>query len=620
MLFKSTYATPLFLLFSIINTPTFANEFDQNQIQQQQQRQAHLQEQLIPNPHIVSVNPPSEPSITPNLELNQNQNNLEKQQNCFHINTIVFTTMMPTPSQDIYRFQFALQPELHNKKHVIGQCLNLHDIEQLRQRVQNRIIGRGYVTTRVVIGNQNLSAGRLVLTLVIGYIDQVHANTKNSKRKVYVSKTPHLNQKIDIPASFANALPLQSGKILNIRDLETGLENLKRVSYVDANFNIQPSAEKQLAGYSDILIDYTTQRRILTNLNIDDSGSKSTGKYQGTATISFLNPSQHNDLLYLTYGHDLRKILKNQQSIAGKHGSQSWSIGYVVPINRWLLNLSGNVYDYHQTVAGINQDYKYSGSSQQLNLNTQYLLHRNSHAKTYFTVGGFSKAQKNFIDDTEVDVQRRKVAGWTAGIKYERQLQKARLTTDLTLQRGTAAFNAIIPAETLFNEGFIRTPIFRGNLQFNKPLQIKQQQLNYQAQFKAQYAHQPLVPSERFSIGGRYSVRGFDGERSLSGDIGASLRQEWAWTLPKASQNNAHQFYFGVDAGWVKMKRKEQERLLAGHHLIGSAIGLKGQYKKVNYDLFTSYPIFQPKYFNYDSHRQKQIKNWVNGVSVGMSF
>lgn len=128
------------------------------------------------------------------------------------------------------------------------------------------------------------------------------------------------------------------------------------------------------------------------------------------------------------------------------------------------------------------------------------------------------------------------------------------------------------------------------------------------------------MPSERVSIGGRYSIHGFDGERTLSGDVGATLRQELAWTLPKATQMSNHQLYTTFDAGWIKMKRKEQDALLAGHHLIGAAIGFKGQYKKLNYDVFSSYPIYQPKYFHYDAGKQKDVKNWVSGFSIGMSF
>lgn len=568
--------------------------------EQNQREQKGIQQQTTDQASISTMNTPSNP--------------------CFPIQRILFTSITPIPSKDIYRFQFAIQPELNNKKQIIGQCLNIQDIEQLLSRVQNRIIKRGYITTRVLLSNQNLSSGQLVLTLAVGYIDQVRANTLVSKKAIYVSKTPQLNQQQDLPATFNHALPIKSGKILNLRDLETGLDNLKRVAYVDANFDIQPSTLKQHIGYSDLLIHYSMPKRISSYLSLDDSGSKYTGKYQGAVTLSILNPTQHNDMIYFSYGQDLRHIFKNNEPIDGQRGSKNWNVGYTVPWHRWLFSASSGEYDYHQTVSGINQDYEYSGTSQQHSLTAQYLLHRNAYSKTYLSIGGFNKEQQNFIDDTEIDVQRRKISGWVAGIKYERQMNKTKISTDLTLQRGTGAFNAIMPAESLFNEGFIRTGIVKANVQLNTPFQIKQQQFNYQLNLKGQYAYKPLVPSERISIGGRYSVYGFDGERTLAGDIGAVLRQEIAWTLPKATQDNAHQLYSALDAGWVKMKQQAQDEQLAGHHLIGSAIGIKGQYKKLNYNLFTSYPIYQPKYFYYDVQQQKDVKNWVSGFSMGLSF
>lgn len=628
--FSGVYAVLSLMLNTLFHSSVFANEIDQNQIYYQQQRQAELQQAIIPQPSIFTT-PTSEsiqyapvaPTSTPQPSSSQQattQLNTSSALPCFTIHNINFTTLTPTPSKDVYRFYFALKPELLGKHKRIGQCLNLNDIESIANRVQNRILEKGFITTRVVIGNQNLTKGTLLLTLIIGYVDQIHAHTQHSKRTIYVSKTPSLNQKQAIPATYSNALPLTSGKILNLRDLETGLENLKRVPTVEANFSIQPSAQRDIPGLSDILIQYSAQKRASIHFNIDNSGSKYTGKHQGSATLSFLNPTQHNDLLYLNYGQDLRKLFQRNEPIDGKRGSQNWSMGYVLPINRWLLNFSTSQYDYHQTVVGVNQDYEYSGTSQQSSLNAQYLLHRNQNSKTYLTAGGYSKTQNNFIDDTEIDVQRRKTAGWTAGIKHERQFNQTRLITDLTYQRGTGAFNAIPPAESLFNEGDTRTGVLKGNLQLNTPFKIKEQPFQYQLDLKAQYAQQSLVPSERMSIGGRYSVHGFDGERTLAGDSGAILRQELAWTLPKATQHNAHQLYLGLDAGYVKMQNPQQDQALAGHHLVGSALGLKGQYKNVYYDVFTSYPLYQPNYFRYDTTKQKEIKEIVTGFSLGIQF
>lgn len=77
------------------------------------------------------------------------------------------------------------------------------------------------------------------------------------------------------------------------------------------------------------------------------------------------------------------------------------------------------------------------------------------------------------------------------------------------------------------------------------------------------------------------------------------------------------------------MKDKAQDELLLGHSLVGSAIGIKGQfnhktnpYKTLNYDLFASYPINAPKGFfgRNQTTGQDKDKEWVYGVSVGVGF
>ncbi len=46
-------------------------------------------------------------------------------------------------------------------------------------------------------------------------------------------------------AHLWNALPMKSGELLNIRDMEQGLENFKRVPTVEADFKIQPAEQKK---------------------------------------------------------------------------------------------------------------------------------------------------------------------------------------------------------------------------------------------------------------------------------------------------------------------------------------------------------------------------------------
>lgn len=134
------------------------------------------------------------------------------------------------------------------------------------------------------------------------------------------------------------------------------------------------------------------------------------------------------------------------------------------------------------------------------------------------------------------------------------------------------------------------------------------------------------------AIGGRYTIRGFDGERSLSADNGILIRQDISFypgflNQQKANnQNNSqnsqsnHAIYLGLDAGYITNQDKSQNELLLGQHLAGAAIGIKGQYTpntnnpylSFNYDIFTSKAISEPTGFS--------NKDWVSGVSLGMSF
>ena len=594
------------------NTP---EQIAHQQILLNEQRQAVLNQSLMTSPS-VQVDVPAFDPVAKIDSIHINSQDSQDDLPCFTINQIAYAPLSAadatgdaaTGSMDLNQFAFALTPLTHGKRSVLGQCLNINDIHRITRDVQNRLIERGFATTRVFIGDQNLSDGQLVLTVVPGVIGQIKADTANSPKPIYTVYTDPTG----LPANFKTALPFKEGDVLNIRQLETALENLKRVPSSDADFAIMPS-ETGKVGASDVLIKYATSRKVRGSLSLDDSGSKTTGKYQGSATISFDNPTWHNDLLYLTYSRDLgNRINKDEYTNkTDKGGSENYGIGYVLPIKNTVFNANASHYTYHQTVAGVNQDYIYSGDSDNISLNASHLVHRGAKSKTWLNLGGFTKSQKSYIDDTQIDVQRRKISGWTAGIRHETRLGQSQLNTDVSIQRGTGAFNALTPPESLFNEGTARTPIYKLNLNFATPIRMGDNyQAGYQANLKAQYAQEALVPSERMSIGGRYSVRGFDGERTLSGDIGATLRQDVSFPIKQSN----HSLYLALDAGSIAMQNKEQDKLLLGHTLIGGAIGIKGQIKplRLNYDFFAGHPIRQPKYFG--------DKDWVGGMSLGVEF
>lgn len=71
-----------------------------------------------------------------------------------------------------------------------------------------------------------------------------------------------------------------------------------------------------------------------------------------------------------------------------------------------------------QTVAGANGDYQYSGKSKNVDFQMSRVLHRSGSQKTTLSADVLAREQRNFINDTEIAVQRRQTAAWKLGLQH----------------------------------------------------------------------------------------------------------------------------------------------------------------------------------------------------------
>ncbi len=446
-----------------------------------------------------------------------------------------------------------------------GPCLGAGGIDVLMKRVQNAIIARGYITTRVLAPPQDLNNGVLTLAVVPGRIEQVR-----------------YAEGADARAHWSNALPVRSGELLNLRDIEQGLENLQRVPTATADIRIAPAdGEGAAPGESDLIVAWQQRSPLRVNFGVDDAGSQATGQLQANATLSVDHGLARNDLFYLNLGHD---------AFNGRgRGTSSWTAHYDIPYGYWLLGATASGYEYHQTVAGDRQDYRYSGSSRNAELRLARLLFRNARSKFGAYARGWWRESDNFIDDTEIEVQRRRNAGWEAGLTYKRFIGRAIVDANLSYRRGTGAFGALPAPEQAFGEGTSRMKLIAAELQLTAPFQVGAQSLRYTGSWRGQWNRTPLVPQDRFAIGGRYTVRGFDGEAALSGERGWLWRNELALSL-----GGPHELYLGADVGHVGGPSVAWQ---SGDRLVGGVIGLRGRWRRLSWDGFVGAPISAPRGF-----------------------
>lgn len=446
----------------------------------------------------------------------------------------------------------------------LKKCLGSSGINLLLQRAQDTLIERGYITSRVLISPQDLSSGTLLITVFMGRVHDTR-----------------FVEPLDPHRPAFNVFSVNPNDILNLRDIEQSLENLKRVPTAEADIQITP-AQKQ--GESDLLITYQQINPIRFLLSVDDSGTKSTGKYQGSATISWDNIASLSELFYLTINRD---IAGND---AKPHGTQGGTLHYSLPFGYWLLGTTLSRSSYFQTVAGTTQDYIYSGSSSNADIKLSRLIYRDAIRKTTMSLKAFVRESQNFIDDLEVEVQRRRVGGWEFGIGHKEFIMDATLEGNLSYRRGTGSFGTLPAPEEIYGEGTSLFSLIVADASFIFPFKFNGQKWRYNTNWRAQFNQTPLTPQDRFAIGGRYTVRGFDGESSLIAERGWYSRNDLSLLLGDSGQ----EIYIGLDHGEVAGPSSE---LLVGTVLTGSVFGLRGATKGMQYDIFVGKPIFKPNGF-----------------------
>lgn len=557
-------------------TPSAPQPFIEEQRQQERERALRAQQERSVDARLPSGGAPAATRLPPS------------ETPCFTIQDIVLDGEMAD------RFQWLLPAAAQvpttdanttPSDSPIDRCLGTQGINTVLARMQHALVAQGWVTTRVLAAPQDLSPGTLRLTLVPGRIAAIRFADGAASASAS-------------SLGLHTAIPAQPGDLLNLRDIEQGLENLKRLPTADADIQIEPStAPAARPGDSDLVISYRRAFPLRVSLSLDDSGTESTGRTQAGATVAWDGPLGLNDLAYISVNHDAFNH--------SHQGTQAQTVHYSVPYGYWLLSTTASRNEYHQRVAGLSQDYVYAGESRNAEVRLSRLLYRDASRKTTASIRGFRRASQNYIDDTEIEVQRRVVGGWELGLNHRAFVGEATLDANLAYRHGTGAFGALAAPEEAFGEGSARMRLITADLNLNAPFKLGAQRLRYTALWRAQWGRTPLTPQDGFAIGGRYTVRGFDGETSLQADRGWLIRNDIGLALGASGA----ELYVGIDYGTVGGYKT---RNLLGRQLAGGVLGLRGAAKSLSYDLFVGAPIHKP-----EGYRTARV---TSGFNLNYSF
>ncbi|MDN7667102.1 ShlB/FhaC/HecB family hemolysin secretion/activation protein [Burkholderia vietnamiensis] len=562
---KRLTALPITALVSLAvhaqQAPTPADQAAAAKANAEQDRQA--QQQWEAQQRAVTVRAPSVRSEVPKVEAYPA---LPTETPCFRIDR--FTLDVPASLPDAAKAQgasalpmdrFAFAREWLN--HYEGQCVGKQGIDVLIKGLSQAILARGYVTTRVLIPEQDLSTGTLKLSLIPGMIR--HVRFADEKLR----------------GTWKTAFPTRDGEVLNLRDLEQGLEQMKRVSSQDVSMQIVPGA---LPGESDVVLDVKRSKPWTVVASIDNSGTRATGKLQGNLSVGIDNPLGLNDMLNVGVSQDLEFGDK-------RLGSHGWNGFYTIPWGYWAATLSASTNTYYQQIAGVNQTFIASGNSKTVDFKLARVLARSQND----VFGGYFRLSRrfgqSFIEDTEISQQRRNDTIIELGVTDRHYLDGAQFDGSAAYRQGVGGFGAqddMLAAGPTYR---FKMAVLDANL--SVPFVISKQPFRYVGTFHGQYTGNTLYYLDDMTIGSRYTVRGFDGETMLASSRGFYWRNELQMPIGQTGQA----IYAGLDYGRVW---GPQPIALVGTQLAGAVIGVKGsigtRFGAYAYDLFAGTPIYKP--------------------------
>jgi hemolysin activation/secretion protein len=421
-----------------------------------------------------------------------------------------------------------------------GECLGLQSLARLQTNLDTLLLEAGYLTSRVQLPEQNLGDGVLRVQAQLGRVGRVvHRSANGNERRV--------------PRGW---LPLQAGEVLNLRDIEQGLENAARLPSLTAQVAIEPG---DAPGLSNIVVLHAGARPWRARVSIDNHALGDFGRWQVAASTTV-------DLGWV--GAD-QISLWHQRSASGLTPTQLQqrsSLSYSTALGAQLLSLTVGQGAHRRRITGTTVEFGETASDHSVQFQLQRVLLRTGGWRLSASLGGEGRQARNFIEDIELLLLRRRSRSWDWGLDGQWRVGSQGGIVNAQLRRQQVLAND--PRVELLPDAPPKPR--HDSLSFSIQLPLLGGMVHWESAAEWRWVQAPAYGADLQSLGGPGSVRGFDGRQQVVGLRSGVLRQDWLLT-PAFMQTPAsrQQLAVGLDIGQVgdldpSWRSPSRERRLAG--------------------------------------------------------
>ncbi|RBB31492.1 ShlB/FhaC/HecB family hemolysin secretion/activation protein [Burkholderia reimsis] len=473
----------------------------------------------------------------------------------------------------------------------VNHDLGSHRINVLLKRLTDVFVEGGFVTTRALLGPQNLATGTLNVTVQVGRIASFMVNGQPIHRLKAGESAAGGGWLTD--AGYENAFPAASGDPLRLSDIDQGVAQINRLRRNQATIQILPG---QSAGDSIVAINNPPGDRLYYNLGVDNYGSSATGVTRYRAGVEADNLLGLQESLSLNFLDSL-----DSNALVGS---------FAVPFGRNTFSYTISDSEYQQVIGTTALEY---GRTLSHIFGWNYLVSRTPSDITSVDATVSWRRTDREVNGIDLDPQRLAVFRLGGNWLHKFVMNDAQGNVSLNggVSQGLPWLGANHdPHGITREEAHSQFTKVDATAAFTLPLpKIGRALFAYRGMLGGQYTNMALFGSEQLYLGGMDTIRGFrSGE--IAGDRGFYSRNELAWVNAPAWKDGRIEPYLFLDAGKANLVAVSGFPTLAG---AGAGLRAQWQWHKqaLSGELLVGRALTQPAALGSKATLVLGTANWV---------